>query len=239
MNRIIPVFVFAFCVQPAFSQLRVADSATYPLAAQQAIATFQQAVSVQKEIYTGPEHFGYLPTIEGLPYLFTKEWLPGAVVYDGILYPDVRLKYDVVKDKLVLKRLDAFAIELRSEKISLFNLPQHTFIYLNNVNAIGLEPGFYERLSSGALTLLVKHKKRLEERIEENKYHQRFLDEATYYAIRGNRSVVVKNAGTVLNLVGNKKGEIQQALKKEGIKFKSNKEQALRFIADYYNTNQP
>jgi hypothetical protein len=67
---------------------------------------------------------------------------------------------------------------------------------------------------------------------------QRFVETTTYYALKGDSYDIIKNKASLLNVVGGKKKEIQQHLRKKGIKFKSNRELALIAAADYYNQTQ-
>jgi hypothetical protein len=234
MYKTFMVFFLTLCVVRAAGQMHLPDSGVQSPAADRAVATFQQAVQLQKEIYTGPEHISYLPAIEGSAYFLSPDWQPGAVLYDGLLYRDQLLKYDLVTDRLVLKRYDGFPIELRPDKISYFTLPEHTIVYWKSEKN-SLKPGFYEQLAAGPLTILAKHTKALEERMENNQLRQRFLEGTAYYAIKDDKVHSVKSLGSVLDLVGDKRNAIQQHLKKKSIKFKRNREAALTAIAGFYN----
>jgi hypothetical protein len=146
--------------------------------------------------------------------------------------------YDQVKDKLVLKRFDGFPVELRSDKIIFFTLAGHTFIYINRNHPTGLKEGFYDRLAEGDLGILARRTKLFEEQVNEMQLRQRFVETITYYALKGDSYDIIKNKASLLNVVGGKKKEIQQHLRKKGIKFKRNRELALIAAADYYNQTQ-
>ena len=218
------------------AQPQVPDTGFLSAAAQAAVATYQQALPVEKEIYNGPEHIAYLPTIEGVAYFDSKDWQTGTVVYDGIQYENLMLLYDLVKDKLVLKRHDGFGIEVRSEKVSHFTINNHHFIGVQETK--GLKPGFYEQLASGKLTILARHSNQLKERVETNRLLQYFQGATTYHAIKEDTNYNIRNLSTVWSIIDIDRGAIQQQLKKSGITFKKNKELALKTVADYYNKTQ-
>src|SRR5438309_4756511 len=97
-----PFFILLFS-HAAISQMAMADSTG---SGADSIATnfFLQALQSNKEIYNGPEHTPYLPYIEGTAYFKSKEWQMGAVQYYGMTYRNEELLYDLVKDRLVVRR---------------------------------------------------------------------------------------------------------------------------------------
>lgn len=227
--------LFFFC--PAFGQLSTAVAITDSVAAESATATFLQLIRLQKEIYNGPEHITYLPTIEGFAYFASKNWQGGTVQYDGITYTGEQLLYDLVKDKLIIKRPDAFPVELRSDKVDWFNMPGHLFVHVDATS--GLRQGFYEQLASGPVVLLAKRKKEYEERVDQVRLIQKFTEQTTYYAIRNGQAHAIKNLHALLGLMDKRGNPVQQQLRKQGIKYKRNHEAALIAAADFFNKTQP
>jgi hypothetical protein len=232
------VFFFLFLSFYAAGQGHRADTSQTNPATAEATTTFRQVVQLQKEIYTGAEHIGYAPNIQGVAYFLQKEWLPGSVLYDGILYENESLMYDQVKDKLVVKRFDGFGVELRSEKISYFTLPGHTFVYIPGGFSNGLKEGFYEQLAAGPLSILARRAKVVEEQMDVAQLRQQFVATTAYYALKGNTVHGIKNKASLLALADGKKSELQQHLRKKGINFKQDREQALIAVAGYYNQIQ-
>lgn len=226
-----------FCAQ-AFSQAALVDSTTSESAIE-ATTIFLSALQNEKEIYNGPEHVAYLPIIEGTAYFDSKDWQMGSVQYYGLEYSNEALLYDLVKDRLIVRRPDGFSVELRSDKIDWFLLADHLFVYMNEGNGFGLKAGFYDRLATGAITLLAMRRKVYQDQVTEMRSHQRFIDETTYYAIQNNQVHLIRNLRSLLSLTGRKGGEIRQKLKSEGINFKENFEAALAGAARYYNQQQP
>jgi hypothetical protein len=235
-TRYLAAFIAALFSIPALSQLAYTDS--IEPASLAATTFFLQALQNEKEIYNGPEHIEYLPNIEGIAYFGSKDWQTGAVQYDGITYQDVAIQYDLVKDRVVVKRPDNFAIELRSDKVDWFSLAQHVFVYIPENNTSGLKAGFYDELAAGAITVLVKRRKLFQDRIEDTRARRLFVDEITYYAVKNNQAHVIRNLHSLLALTGKKSGEIQQQLRRAGIKFRDIREAALAAAAQYYNQTQ-
>lgn len=200
-------------------------------------ALFLQYINADKEIYTGPEHIGYQPTIEGFAYFLSKEWQAGSLQYDGFVYSSELLLYDMVKDQLIVQRPDGFAIELRNDKVDWFSMPGHLFVHIRN--AKGLKPGFYEQLASGKLTVLARRVKLFDEKLQDNGARQKFNERTTYYAGQDNSYQSIRNLKALLRLTGHQGNTVQQQLKKQGIRYKKNPDAALAAAARFYNQIQP
>lgn len=235
MYKRIGALFFILSFQPMQGQLPSADTSGYHVAAN----TFLQAVSLQKGIYNGIEHVGYLPGIEGFAYYETSGWQRGSLLYDGILYQNEWLQYDLVKDKVVLKRFDGFPLELRSEKVDYFTLQGDTFINVKSNDKSAPKKGFYKRVVAGPLTILSRHTKVFEEKLEGVQLRQKFNEATAYYAVTDNRYYPARNAAAVLALTGTWKNDIQQHLKRNKIKYKNNPGLTLLTIAELYNKTKP
>jgi len=233
----ITAVLFILLTIPAFSQSFVAQPGDSTPALSNATAQFIHVVQAQKEIYTGREHIAYPPTIEGFAYFMSKEWQPGAVQYDGIVYPNEHMLYDLAKDQLIIQRPDGFAVELRSDKTDGFVLLNHRFMHFTNES--GLKPGFYDQLASGKIMVLAKREKIFEERLQDNAANQKFREHTTYYAGQANAFHTIRNLHSLLGMMGNKSSTVQQQLRKMGVRYRKNPEAALIMAAQYFNQIQP
>lgn len=75
-----------------------------------------------------------------------RDFLGGSLNYNGQIYYDVQLKYDIFRDLLFIKLEDNSGtrmMELIKEKVKGFKIQEHTFEKLEFKNA-GFNPGFYE-----------------------------------------------------------------------------------------------
>ena len=114
-----------------------------------ALKTYHNYLTPETELYRGGQYAEYTFLIaKGHPYFDIDSMIIGTVSYNGILYENVPLKYDIVKDALLTDDpYDYYKISLISEQISRFTIGQHVFIRLtDSINRTAPRVGFYEQL---------------------------------------------------------------------------------------------
>ena len=221
----------------AMAQGAAADTALYQQAIQAAIATYHQTINTQAELYNGVEHMRYMPNIEGIPYYGADEWKSGTIEYNGIVYRDVPLKYDMVKDQVVVRHPNGFSsLELYSPRVGYFTHGDDSFVYIpEGGDKSTPAPGFYQQLSVGPLTALAKRSKGIAEEIVYGQMERRFEASNKYYLLKDGKYYSPRNENDLLSLTGERKREAKQALQKASIRFKKAPELAIVTVAEYYN----
>ena len=203
-----------------------------------AIHTYKNTITIQSGLYNGVEYSGYSPGFEGHQYYNSSDWLKGSVFYDGMLYTEVFLKYDMLTDKLIVKRFDGFAIQLLDEKLNYFTIGTDLFRHFfgNQV----LPAGYFQELYVGNVSIYAKKIKVKQDNRNENSAEQTFEEKKVkYFAIRGEEVVIIKNLNSVINLMNDTQKKAQQYLKQNCISFKKDQEGAIIKIAEYYNQANP
>ena len=223
--------------QGAFAQTSASDTSTYQQAVQAAVASYHQAMGNAADLYNGVEHVRYLPYIDGIPYYQADEWKKGTVVYNGIEYRNVDLKYDLVKDLVIVAHPDGYSsFSLYSPRVSTFSLGESTFIYIRSGgDPTTPAPGFYQVLLQGPLTVLARHSKRIEEQALAGKVEWKFTAYDRYYILKDGKYYSLRNEGTLLAFAGQRRKEAKQALKNQQIRFKKAPEQAILTVVQYSN----
>src|SRR5690349_3761701 len=222
------------------AQNSVTDSTNNAIAISNAINAYHQFLSPQTSLYKGSEYVDYAYTItEGTPFFETSQFRTGSVVYDGILYENVPLLYDEVIDELVLANINGGSkIKLNKESVAAFNLLNHHFVKLDQ-DSSGKSPvrsGFYDLLYEGSLSVYKKQTKKVMERVTFSLGLERIIDEQNAYFIKQGKSYYpINTRRDALNLVKDKKKEIQQFLKKNRLSVRRSKEIALIKMAAYYD----
>ncbi|MDP4257361.1 MAG: hypothetical protein Q8937_03935 [Bacteroidota bacterium] len=206
------------------------DTAASRLAADQTVVNYREFMGNQARIYNGTEQIGYLPLV-GHPYFMDDSVHIGSIVYEGVLYRDMPMLYDIVKDRLIITDSSHNLIGLSAERISDFVLIGHHFIQTPN--------GFRDVLISGPVTIWVKRDKRIEETIESLHVVRTVYEDDRYSAVIDGVEHPFGTLRSLLRLLKSAKKEIQRDLRGKGIKYKKDPERAIRAAAKYYNDHYP
>ena len=204
-----------------------------------AIMVFHQSAGLQSQLYNGRTHIGYPPNMLGSAYYLSNDAQLGAVEYDHILFEQVPLWYDEVREKLVVRHFNVVStFELWSERVSRFWIGTHPFIRLvqqTGNTAHAPATGFYEVLASGKLDLLARRKKLLTDVIENLEVKKRVENNESFFARMNGTYYSVNNQRSLLSLINDKKKQVQQYMKKNGWKFRRDPENYLIKAVTYYN----
>lgn len=204
-----------------------------------ALRVFHRSSGLQSQLYNGRTHIAYPPTMVGSAYYLSNDPQTGAVEYDHILFEQVPLWYDEVREKLVVQHFNGIsAFELFSDRVSRFWIGTHPFIRLvqetgNSVNAPAT--GFYEVLGSGKLSLLAKRKKLIIEFIDNMEIKKRVDNNESFFVRADSVYYPVGSQRSLLSLMGDKKKGVQQYMKKNKWKFRRDPENYLVKAVTYYN----
>jgi hypothetical protein len=212
------------------------DTALYP------VMVYYQNLGEQSPLYNGKEYIEYAQTLHmGHPFYYTTEFTLGTIFLEGMIFDSARILYDIVKDKVILLHYNqVFKIDLPVKKIQQFIFNSHHFIRLYPDSTTVIEEGFYDRVYKGKMTVFVKRQKIIREertgteinRVVDEKdllyiYHVNVYKENVYNSVNTRREL--------WNVLGDRKQEIQQYLKKNGVKFRKQREKAVVMAAEYYD----
>jgi hypothetical protein len=237
---------FLCCIQCCLSFITVAysqhDSGTNNLtqtSLDHATAHHSQSAGAQLRLYNGSVYVGYRFSFKnGQPYFKGQEAGTGTVLYDGILYRNVPMWYDLLSDKVIITHHDEVSqLSLVREKVAYFILHGHTFVYLRPDSLVNtrLTPGFYDLLYQGQVTLLARRINRLEQRTLPAGIERTLRLKVRYYIKRGGRYYAIKNQHALLQHLKDKKKELRQYIKQNKVEYGENQEHALVMMASYYD----
>jgi hypothetical protein len=189
-------------------------------------------------IFNGVYHHGYPPSIEGHAYFQSPEWQKGYVIYDNILYENMAMKYDLLKDQLIVtpKEQSGMLITLFSPRVEQFSFSTFTFIRIDKTDQNSyLSPGFYQQLVRGKLTALAKRTKIINEKIEGTALLQKFEETVKYYLLKGGIFYPVKHKKDILTIVKDRRKEVQRFLLKNKLNYRKDREKTLVAVVEFYN----
>lgn len=199
---------------------------------------FNTTLGPQSRLYNGVSYDFYNPDITGSAYFMdAATGNQGSVFYDGYLYKNVNLYYDLNKDQLVTFLYHSnLKISLIPEKVKSFDLLGHHFVYINDDSAI--RTGFYDELYGGKIQVLARRTKILQpERGMGGTITYYFTKTTTDYYIHKNGVYYpVSSQGSFMKVLKDKSKDLKSFIKQKKIRFKKDKEQSMAAIAaDYDN----
>ena len=200
-----------------FGQTAEIDSITYIKGINNAVSFYHRFIDPPTGLYNGSEYVDYAYSIKsGHPFFMSTNFNSGSIVYDGVLYDNIPLLYDVVKGEIVIKA-GIYKLSLIKEKVSGFSVLNHKFVRLeeNNSNQAVISTGFYDILYESEISLYKKQKKKIRDYSGFSESLKRYIVESDFYYFKKDRVFYpVNNRGSLLSLLQNKRKEVQQFIRK-------------------------
>jgi hypothetical protein len=223
----------------AFNKTNGQTSSSDELASfKNSIAYFQNEMGADIHLYTGKEYTPYEKGIKGNPFFFSAEMENNDVFYDGTLYTNVPLLFDIVRQEIVVNRYNQnVRITLLNEKVKYFTLAGHRFenIALNEGKDESAGNTIYDLVFNGRASVYVKRSKRIKNPVKAEDPPE-FVEEDMFYIRNGSILYAVDNRSTLLQALKDKNELIKAYLRKNGFKFKKKLEKELIMTAAYYST---
>ena len=186
-------------------------------------------------IYNGKLYRGYNVKIEDHAFYLVPEWHTGNILYEGIWYNDMALRYDIYSDQVIIRHPNSIPIILYRDRVSEFQYEGLQFVHLKPATKKDPVAGFYQVAKTGKVTLMIKRIKIIEENMDNRVVLRKFITAYKYYLVNNGEYIQVRTKSSVLNALKDKRHQISQDLKKRNIRFKSDPEKAILHIVDFYN----
>lgn len=232
---------FTFLSITSFSQVVVTDTALHTPAALTAVSVYQNAMLTQLPLYNGPEYNFANPHILGLPFFNeNNDWHIGSVAYEGVTYQNVPLRYDIYKNEAVILHYNGVSpLYLIQDKVERFGWDNNNFINIKTgqAAAANLTPGYYRAIYTGPSKILGKYKVELQSVVGNigSLTAGEFRHIKRYNVWVDNAYVEFKTAKDLLSILKNKRKELRQYVKTNGINLKENPEEAMAILATEYD----
>lgn len=206
-----------------------------------ALSFYRKALKPETGLYNGRQYLSYSATInDGYPYFEYGDVQNGSVVYDNVLYENVPILFDVVKNEIVISDSAQFLkMYLNNEQVSSFTILNHKFIKLgDSAETPGIKNGFYEVLYNGNnVSFYKKQTKNIQEKMGIITGFERYIVMSEeYFLKKENKFYDAGSKKAVLNILKDKKNELNQFIKQNKLKLKKQNEPAFIQLLQYYDT---
>lgn len=220
----------SICIAQQFT----ADTAFVRAAKNKVISTYTLAIEHQSRLYNGGDYVMYISHDGEHPYYREDDWAFGTITYWNEAYANVPLMYDLSTDDVITEHMRGNQIRLLPYKIQGFTMHGHQFVRLTKAN--GIQEGFYRVLHDGKTKVYSKYIKEYREKLETKQVIPLFREITRYYIKKDSTYFPVKNKASVIKTFADQKNEVKNFIRKNGIKFTNNREQALARIASFYDS---
>jgi hypothetical protein len=227
-------------VQSFGQQLPDSDSSFYAASLRQLYQVYFHQIGPNAALFNGTEYIRNGQKATGFPFFESNDPVRGTVSYNGLLYPDARLQYDLVLDELITNNYQHDAlIKLSKEKVDSFSIGEHHFVRLDarNTNGSFTNTGYYEQLTFNEFPVFAKRVKKL---IVPNGYEDsKYIQYNTFYLrLRGGFYPVDKK-NSLLDLLGDKRDLLKKFIRAHKLNFRKKPEEAIVRTTGYYARLNP
>ena len=186
------------------------------------------------QIYHGSKYAIQDKGVDGFPYFEANILRPGYISYQGTLYTNVHLEYDLTSDLVVVVNyLHDDMFSLASDKIDSFSIGSHVFIHFTNKSNGLPEKGFYEQLCTGDPGLYVRREKKFHFGI--GNQVNRYVENNSYYIRVNNNFYKTDGKAGLLNIFSDQREAMKKYIRSNRLDFKKDLESALLLSTLYYS----
>lgn len=204
------------------------------------LQSFDKIIGLENtKLYNGKRYYSIYKTTEDNHNFFTSpNFIKGDVTYDGDSFFNVNLKYDAYNDQVIFKPngdKGFINIELIPNKVSKFKFENHHFINSKDLKENNnLVNGYLEYIySTPTLKLFAKRKKRVTERIRQNKLVYLFSNEPSFFLSHKGVLSEIKSTKTLKKIFPNFTNELKTEIKDNKRRFEKDDEGFLLFLTQW------
>lgn len=222
--------------QLAFSQV-LTSNAPSSAAVSQAIQRYAASMQAESHLLNGREYVNPAASyVIGHPFFLGNQPQRGTITYDGSYFAQVPLLYEQTQDQVVLfDSVRNANIQLVDSKVAAFTIGDHLFLRLSPDSATALATGFYELLVDGPARLLARRTKTATKVVSSQGITGEYESATRFFVQRHNRYYPVAKLGQVLEVLGDKKSELQQFARSSKLNFKdTHREASLTLLLRRY-----
>ncbi len=189
-------------------------------------------------INNGKLLLNYDRVFENNDRFYFKNYVSGSVLYEGQIYNNITLNYDIFKDDLIIKPMgenDKTPIILPKEKVQSFTYEQKKYVNLNYSESKNPEfvSGFYEEGFVGNfVSFYVKHYKTRTERIYNDKPYDDFTEKMSFVVLYKNEFYSISSKKSIVSIFPEYKKSINEFYSNNDYLIKIDK---VRFFSNLFS----
>lgn len=229
--------IFFLLIGSCFLGKAQGNSSFILTARQNVVKQYSQYFKNQSPLYNGTEYNEPLQTNDTHPFYNSMDWQRAAIEYADLVFPDVDVLCDLYGDKLVIEHFNGSKVQLIPAKLRGFTIDGKRFLNITprDLPAGLSESGFYQLLYDGDVQCLVRRKKNMRRTVESHEVQVSYKEKVSYFVRKEHLYYPVKSKRSLVNLLKDKRNELNQYMRKERISFKNDRDTAILKILELYD----
>jgi hypothetical protein len=229
------IFIFQIILIPESKAQISPDSVLYAESVSKIHQVYLNEIGDNAEIYHGSEYILNGQKSTGFPFYQADSMLTGSVSYQGNIYSNLKLFYNLVSDELIINNFQHTGLmTISPKKATSFSIGSHVFLWLDAKNFKGLDKdGYYDLLFSGETGLFARREKRFVAVAgsEETKY----VSHNIYLIKIKNDFYEVDSKKSLLDIMKDRQDDLKKYIRANKLDFKKNLESSLVLTTIYYS----
>ncbi len=237
MKFIFPVF-FLLLFGKLAAQQAMSDSAFYSQSVSNVLAAYRGGMAEKLHIYNGTAYLRTGHGMKGTPFFVSDSLTQGGVFYDGRLYENLLMQYDMVTDQVIIRHYQQqHELQLVPEKLRWFYIAQHVFVRITADAATPsfITTGFYEKLFDGTMTVFARRQKIPRQGTDAADSKGSYAVYNSYFLLLNDAFYQATDKNDFLSLMGTEKEAVARYIKDNKINFRKKRETAMVQVAAYYD----
>ena len=241
--KVFLLIYFFITYSASYAQNVATDATIQPSSLDSALSVYHRTLYPETGLYNGSEYAynAYYPFVinEGNPFFISKDFSVGSVFYNNVLYENVPLLFDIIKEEVLIRDLSKmYIMRLNNDNINWFKIWGHSFVHLKQDSGTNspVHTGFYDELYKGNVSLYKKVSKIFKENTASAQGVNKYVVENNEYFIKKNGQYFrIKNKKSMLFVIDDKQKQVQQFIRKNRLKFKKNKDDSFAKAVAFYD----
>jgi hypothetical protein len=197
--------------------------------------SYMASIGAGANLYNGTEYTAVYPLTKGSPFWNDTGFETGIISYNGVVYKDIPIAYDLVSNEVIIKNYQQLTIKLDAARVDFFLVSNRLFVRAKAEEASKnmLPEDFYELLYNGKVKVFVKRKKQVERSFNvEDPY--RFTLYSAYFIYKDSMYHQVTSRNSLLNLLRDKRDAITDYWKQHNLNYRTDAEKTIVETVTYY-----
>jgi hypothetical protein len=178
------------------------------------------------------------------PYFKDLDFVTGRLSYCGVVYPDIRIRWDLYRDEFIILSPGKYNVALNNENIDFVEIYGYYIFPLWADGLAGCPPaGNYILLYSGNFTVIEKLTNtlnRIESASRNRDNHYFFRLSSKFYLLKDEAYQAIKNKRMLLKALGSHRKELKSFMRTNDLRFKGNAETTvLEVVKEHERLSRP